>query len=617
MSRLALPQLSLVADLEPLAALGSQRREALLADSQVLGLEPGEWVFREGETDGDWIYLLDGELELSCQGRQMGVVAGGTEQARTPLARLTPRQLSARTRTACVVLRIDGRTVGRELEALVGPGERLEVSHIDDDDAVDWMTRMLKSQLFARLPAANIQRVFALLEHLHLKRGEVVIEQGGPGDAYYIIQSGRCVVTRTPSGFGKPIRLSELGEGDTFGEEALLSDAPRNATVTMESDGVLMRLAKAPFLDLVARPIIQSVDFAGAGALVEAGALWLDVRFPEEHRERALPASVNVPVGALRMRAPRLGRGKPYIVYCDNGDRSAIGTFLLVQHGIEAYHLAGGLLSVAVAETAYGAAESVGPQDLEDPLEQATAAPASAPSRAGDNGSDAPPVAEASAVGEPPPAAPARPTGEPALPPAVATSPAPAGATAVVAASVPASPTAVESDVAAAGRAPRSRSPRLPRPLAARARRPRPPTARQRRRRRVSVPRPATPSSPPPRRRPPACARSSSGRATSSRARCARRSACARRWTRRARRRRRRSSRSCAIARPWCAAGPRSSRSCARRRRGSRPISRAPPRSWPRSTGCGSRPSSGCATSSRRSSGAHGRPSAGWRRHCG
>ncbi len=96
--------------------------------------------------------------------------------------------------------------------------------------------------------------------------GDVVIRQGDEGDFFYAIVGGRCAVTRETPLNREGIRLAELGMGDTFGEEALISGATRNATVTMLTDGVLMRLAKDDFNTLLNEPMLQWVDHErGAG----------------------------------------------------------------------------------------------------------------------------------------------------------------------------------------------------------------------------------------------------------------------------------------------------------------------------------------------------------------
>ena len=103
-------------------------------------------------------------------------------------------------------------------------------------DSEDWMTRLLSSEAFRRIPPANIQAIFTSLEDIDVKPGDAIIKQDEPGDYFYIIKSGRCMVTRKMPGQDKDIKLADLSAGQSFGEEALISDANRNATVVMLSN---------------------------------------------------------------------------------------------------------------------------------------------------------------------------------------------------------------------------------------------------------------------------------------------------------------------------------------------------------------------------------------------
>ena len=106
----------------------------------------------------------------------------------------------------------------------------------------DWMTTLLQTKAFHRIPPANIQAIFLRMQRVPYKAGEVVIKQGDEGDFFYAIVSGKCVVTRETPLNKEGIKLAELGIGDTFGEEALIAEAKRNATVD-DADG---RRADAP-----------------------------------------------------------------------------------------------------------------------------------------------------------------------------------------------------------------------------------------------------------------------------------------------------------------------------------------------------------------------------------
>ena len=75
---------------------------------------------------------------------------------------------------------------------------------------------------------------------------------------------------------------AEPKAGDAFGEEALVSGNKRNATVTMKSDGTLLRLNKTDFIELLKASLITKVSMVDAEKNVRSGALWLDICFSSE-----------------------------------------------------------------------------------------------------------------------------------------------------------------------------------------------------------------------------------------------------------------------------------------------------------------------------------------------
>ncbi|MCK5362043.1 MAG: cyclic nucleotide-binding domain-containing protein, partial [Gammaproteobacteria bacterium] len=325
-----------------------QYQNEVVQQAEILKFKKKQHVFKQGDVDPYTYYLLDGELKLEANGQLLKTLEGGSADAQSALSQLQPRQMSATAAGKLLVLRI-ARDVMDRLLTMDDPGASaggFEVSEVevDEDGGGDWMTRMLQSELFSRIPPANIQRVFAVMESVKFKAGSVVVEQGHPGDYYYVIQAGRCEVTRKASASGKPVKLAELGDGDSFGEEALVSSAKRNATVTMTTDGELVRLTKDDFIELIKKPSLDSVDYEAAKALVAEGACWLDLRFAEEHAKDGIDASVNIPLNQLRAELKNLDTDRIYVACCDSGARSSAGAFLLAQNGFDVRHLEGGLI---------------------------------------------------------------------------------------------------------------------------------------------------------------------------------------------------------------------------------------------------------------------------------
>jgi rhodanese-related sulfurtransferase len=140
--------------------------------------------------------------------------------------------------------------------------------------------------------------------------------------------------------------LAELSGGDAFGEEALISENKRNATITMLTDGVLMRLGKSDFIELMKEPLNSKIGYAEAVKLVEEGAVWLDVRLPSEFSNGSLPGSINLPLFFLRKKADEISDVRRYIMVCDTGRRSASAAYLLAERGFDVYVLEGGLNAV-------------------------------------------------------------------------------------------------------------------------------------------------------------------------------------------------------------------------------------------------------------------------------
>jgi len=340
---------TILKQLVPPNALNAENFQELARKAVVEEIASGRLVFKKGDTDRKTIYLLSGEVELFDERGVQGSIKGGTDQARHPLANQQPRQLSARAKSVVALTRFDSDLLDILLtwDQLSG----IEVSDItveeesDEDEAGDWMTRILQSKAFLRIPPANIQAMFMRLHEFPVTSGQEIIKQGDPGDYYYIISRGRCVVTRR-SASGANVVLAHLSDGDAFGEEALLSDSKRNATVKMDTDGLLMRLSKEDFEELLKAPMLNSVDIEQAKDMVRGGAVLLDVRLEQEHKAGGIKGSINIPLFMLRLKCESLDRSKKYICYCETGRRGEAAAFLLSERGFEGYVLDGGLQAI-------------------------------------------------------------------------------------------------------------------------------------------------------------------------------------------------------------------------------------------------------------------------------
>ncbi len=220
-----------------------------------------------------------------------------------------------------------------------------EDKNVSNDDENDWMSKLLESPMFKNIPFEDIQKIFMLFEKIEVAKNDTIIKQGEVGDYYYIIEEGRFRVSRKIKKQKKGFKLADLEEGAGFGEEALIGNVARNATVTALTNGQLIRIKENDFVNLIKEKVLKSISYDDTKKMVKDGAICLDARFKNEFDKAALKLKgcINSPINTLRLEADKLNKNKEYIVYCDNGARSAIVAFLLMERGFNVSYLEGGL----------------------------------------------------------------------------------------------------------------------------------------------------------------------------------------------------------------------------------------------------------------------------------
>jgi CRP-like cAMP-binding protein len=340
--------ISILTAFSPLDGLKAENLHALARKTQLRELDSGRALFKEGETEKRTFYLVSGTIELRNEERVMTTIRSGTPEARQPLAPVLPRKFTARAMTDISYIMIDSDL----LDVLITWDQtgQYEVAELNGDQAAmtgDWMTALLQTKAFHRIPPANIQAIFMRMQRINYRARDVVIKQGTEGDYFYVVVSGKCAVTRETPLNKEGIKLAELGTGDSFGEEALIAEAKRNATVTMLTDGTLMRLGKQDFQTLLNEPLLQWVNYDQAKQIVAGGGKWLDVRLPSEFQNFRIEDALNIPLYFIRLKLNAIPKDIPYVLCCDTGRRSSAAAYILSERGFEAYVLKGGLSASA------------------------------------------------------------------------------------------------------------------------------------------------------------------------------------------------------------------------------------------------------------------------------
>jgi len=326
----------------PLNSLKRQNLDALCRKTEISETQEGRTLVKEGDTDHRLIYLVSGALLLTDSEGNTKTIDSQSPEAKRPIAEANPRKVTVAAASTVEYISIDADLLDVMLTWDQTGSYEVDDLGNTDEGSEDWMTVLLQTKAMQKVPAANIQAIFMRMQQISLSAGDIIIKQGDDGDFFYVITSGNCSVTRETPLNKEGIRLAELGVGDTFGEEALIAESKRNATVKMISDGTVMRLSKEDFQSLLNEPILDKVNHDQAEDIVKNGGQWLDVRLPSEFEVTHENNAVNIPLYFIRLKLNSLDPDVPYVVYCDTGRRSSAGAFILSEHGFDAKVLEGG-----------------------------------------------------------------------------------------------------------------------------------------------------------------------------------------------------------------------------------------------------------------------------------
>lgn len=226
--------------LEELAAL--LREERYPADGVVVV---------EGET-GDRLYLIsEGCAEVSAAGSRGSVPLAmlGPGELFGEIALLEPggkRQATVTAITPLLALSLAAPAFNRVLDA----HPKARTAFVEAAEAMLVAKFLKQASPFSTLDGNRLRWLAARLERLTVSANDTIVRQGEPGEACYLLRSGQVeVVARQEE--GEERRLTTLGPGTLFGEAALLTGAPRNATVRALEPCELLALRREELLEAV------------------------------------------------------------------------------------------------------------------------------------------------------------------------------------------------------------------------------------------------------------------------------------------------------------------------------------------------------------------------------
>lgn len=160
----------------------------------------------------------------------------------------------------------------------------------DNKTYAETMSFLAKVGLFKRLPKDQHPFLAAACLPTTFKAGQVIIKQGDPGAEFFVIKTGEAGVSVSKDG-GPAVKVATLKAGDYFGENALLRDEPRTATITADSDLSCYKITRDKFQDLGLHEKLQFANRKAVGAGGGAKVLATKPPSPKTASEREVMTS--------------------------------------------------------------------------------------------------------------------------------------------------------------------------------------------------------------------------------------------------------------------------------------------------------------------------------------
>ncbi|CAI7976607.1 putative peptide zinc metalloprotease protein [Frankia sp. Hr75.2] len=242
-------RVAVLANVPPVAELGKAYIQWMARRTTEKVFRAGTMVVAPDEVAEVFCLVLSGEAEVVESGANAGTGPGAGSALPTlgpgdyfPPPGLPRSPLTVRALTDVHVLRLAGADFSDRLAPLLA-------RRAENDTRADERAELEGFALFDGLRTRDKDTLLAHLRARSCVDGEVVVAEGDPGSAFYLVRSGAVTLTQTCAD-GPP---RTLGAGDFFGESALLHDEPHAATATSVGETRLWELDRTTFDDVVCR----------------------------------------------------------------------------------------------------------------------------------------------------------------------------------------------------------------------------------------------------------------------------------------------------------------------------------------------------------------------------
>jgi CRP-like cAMP-binding protein len=317
--------------------------EELSRRLEILKLPAGAGIIKEG-TAADAYYIVGyGEVEVTKKtrwGQEARITSLKCGEGFGEMALLTcsPRFSSVTAKTDVTLYKL----YKKDFEEIVGLDSAISCIIGSKAHSYSEYNKIKTLQPFALLEP---EKMFALSDKFIQKKyafGEGIIKEGEVGDAYYVIKSGRVSVIKK-EGREQPEQVAVLGEGEGFGEEALISGKRRSATCRALEDTVVLVLSKPDFEKVMKASFLEIVYPEDITPEDMKEIIFIDTRLEPQYEDEHIAGAINIPLEFLRKRYTELDPGKKYYTYCGMEAWGMPAAFIMKSLGFDVKGIRGGI----------------------------------------------------------------------------------------------------------------------------------------------------------------------------------------------------------------------------------------------------------------------------------
>ena len=207
-------------------SLPGENLSKVISHMKLYSVGPKEIVFEQGSSGSNFFIISSGKLEVLVNGSRVNILGIGDSFGELALLHDSPRSASVHTIEKVSMWGLDRKSFRSAVESVNAQNYRENKTFIDT------------VPLFSVLTSIQRDSLVASLSTLKFRSNDIIVKEGDPGDLFYIIKDGDVSCSQ----HGKIIR--EMGKGSFFGDQALLYNTVRTATVISTSDAKCVAISR-------------------------------------------------------------------------------------------------------------------------------------------------------------------------------------------------------------------------------------------------------------------------------------------------------------------------------------------------------------------------------------